>query len=1379
MQSVLAWSPLDRRHVSYYSSQLLHKRIATDPLAPIGATPASTAVSPQQSLRKAPAVPSEPSAAQGLQAPVDDHSVTYAGASEFTPSFREGMTGLLTKHASPGSQAQESGALMAGGAGREDDWQMPCLEPSPELRSVRSAAKRWGPRSPEMPMLVPAVSKGPAEEAEEVVSRQTQLLLSRFQGSVEVDSIDGLDFYSFSSVEDLNEFARSMDQLLEEQYQEPRSPDESVSSSVARSGAADEEWRETDWAEERQPVVVLPRKTTDITKIKGWRHKAFGPDQTVDQAADHTTRWVMEQMNEQAWRQEEEQKQEPPALMTRRATAAAAAAAAAASGHQGSASNQAAPQPEATIKIDKQENLQAAEMSMSKGVRCAFLSSKLDEFLQHQSELRVVQLAQLNPNILPLPEGQGVLALSNPVLACKGPEGASRQVGPTRQMTSRPSRRYGRPQAADTKRASAGARIEHWNTSAAPAVRRRQHSSSTTDKAAEEPEVPSPSPSKPVAGTAAIDNSLPKSPAKRPKIEAEEDAPFLAMTSRRLRGGQVTQDSSLNKAAVASKEGPKKKEPSTLKEPSIPKESSRKKECVSNPVTPSKTTGAVAAKKTAVAAPPPAEEALPYGAYEDSGDYPIVPETQFTSEQKRLLEALLTSTQCSRPLQVVVPGDPCFVCPQLDQHDALAAARALSLAEDGTHRKTSTTSGKPGAPSHASAGQKTAQTVGHAASAPKGANVVKKGRPPSKEAVTKKSTVDVSKTTCKPKVKALSVPAIPTSPPESTQSTRSRRPIRLPARFQDSALYFSPNGDLFDVPLSPTSARQRGRMIVAGSSKVAQPQPPLPPPAPAAPVQSDTVLLSSSSSSCASSPCSSRLSSRSSSPCGSWCEVATASQASSKMNDEGTKTFSINGSRTLKHLARLKTDVFINLHSINDSQASSTPEGSVDNIDDFSDSDEEELSVGDESCTKDSEGNPLKKKACRERIRRQQMHNLLMELQNVVYRTPTTKPVSKVAVLSQANQYLRCLEVLSSHLLKEKRWLKRRQAALKLCLQASCQGTQVPRLPQAEPKPPPVPASVLEVCDLSDCTVPPVREASDELLNGSSDTNSPSALPIGKSKRNGGSSDSKLHHGKNENSSKSGLDKTSKQKAPRPVKILDTGARTGSLSKVEAVTGKESNMETTFGNDSSTKVSFKLNDGHIGALCTIPAPPVDSPKKYTLYPAKGTTLTDLSKVAAAAQQILGPCVIKRVKLRSGQTVYVYGQPEGANASTTDGTLPTQECPDSGAGEEYQPLPSGALSAWQNEQVSTLQLAAPSALAEPDAQPSLDEEMPEVTYEEDTQDRLLQGTEEDQQAYHSGNVDEEEGDLGDTSEWISGDGDTCIVMKLPVTSDEEESSSDES
>lgn len=475
----------------------------------------------------------------------------------------------------------------------------------------------------------------------------------------------------------------------------------------------------------------------------------------------------------------------------------------------------------------------------------------------------------------------------------------------------------------------------------------------------------------------------------------------------------------------------------------------------------------------------------------------------------------------------------------------------------------------------------------------------------------------------------------------------------------------------------------------------------------------------------------------------------------------------------------------MSLHSINNSQASSTPEGSVDiNVDSLSDSDEE-LSVGDEPRAKGSFESTMQMKACRERIRRQQMQNLLMQLQNVVFRTPTTKPVSKVSVLSQANQYLRCLTVLSAHLHEEKRWLKQRRAALELCLQASCQGTQVPPLPQAEPKPAPVPASVLEVCDLSDCTVPPLREASDELLNGGSDPTSPSALPAARStKKNGGSSSSKLHHGKKRHSSKSGFEKTSKQKAPRPEKVQGTAARAAAPAKVEAVTCKEYNMEMTTGNNDPTTVSYKVNDGHIGALRTVPAATADTPKKYTLYPAKGTMLGDLSKVAAAAQQIIGPCVIKRVKLRSGQTVYVYGQPEGANAPTADSTPPIQDRRSSGAGDEYQPLSSGALSmsTWKDEEVSTLHLAAPSALAEPDAVPSPDEEMPEVACGDDSQDThgsSLQGIGEDQQASHGCNVDDDEGDLGDTSEWISGDGDTCIVMKLPVTTDEEESSSDES
>lgn len=470
----------------------------------------------------------------------------------------------------------------------------------------------------------------------------------------------------------------------------------------------------------------------------------------------------------------------------------------------------------------------------------------------------------------------------------------------------------------------------------------------------------------------------------------------------------------------------------------------------------------------------------------------------------------------------------------------------------------------------------------------------------------------------------------------------------------------------------------------------------------------------------------------------------------------------------------------MSLHSLNDSQASSTPDGSVDiNVDSLSDSDGE-LSVGEEPRPKGT-SNIMEIKACRERIRRQQMQNLLMELQNVVFRTPSTKPVSKVSVLSQANQYLRCLTVLSSCLHKEKHWLKRRRAALEHCLQASCQGKQVLPMPRAEPRPAPIPADVLEVCDLSDCTVPPLRDASDELINGGSVPTSLSVPPAAKSKKKGGSTGSKHHHAKKKHSSKSaltGVEKTSKQKlkALRTEKGQDTASRTAPT-KVEAVTCKESDLDTATRNVNSATVAFKLNDGHIGALRTIPAATANTPKKYTLYPAKGTMLGDLSKVAAAAQQIIGPCVIKRVKLRSGQTVYAYGRPGGDDAPETEGTPATLDGQTSGggSGEEYQPLASGALAALKDEEVSTLHLAAPSSLDEPDMPSSPDAKMQEVACDDESQDSSLR----DQQASHEDNVDDDEGDLGDTSEWISGDGDTCIVMKLPVSSDEEGSSSDES
>lgn len=475
----------------------------------------------------------------------------------------------------------------------------------------------------------------------------------------------------------------------------------------------------------------------------------------------------------------------------------------------------------------------------------------------------------------------------------------------------------------------------------------------------------------------------------------------------------------------------------------------------------------------------------------------------------------------------------------------------------------------------------------------------------------------------------------------------------------------------------------------------------------------------------------------------------------------------------------------MSLNSIQDSsQASSTPDGSVDvNIDSLSDSDEG-LSVGEEPRVKDVE-NSMQIKACRERIRRQQMQNLLMELQNVVFRTPSTKPVSKVSVLSQANQYLRCLRVLSAHLHEEKRWLKRRRAALELCLQASRLGKQPPPWPQVEPQPAPLPIAVREVCDLSDSTVPPIREATDDLVNGGSVPTSLSALPA-KSKKNGSSTTSKQQHGKKKLSSESGAEKTSKHKskAPPPQKVPDKATKTTAPTKLEAVTCEEGDMETTTGSDDSAAITYRLNDGHIGALRSIPTP-TDTPRKYTLYPAKGTVLGDLSKVAAAAQHIIGPCVIKRVKLRSGQTVFIYRQPSQGVTPTADdaptpgGATAAQDSPSGGAGDKDQPLSSGALAALNDAEVSTLQLAEPSSLPEPVLPPSPNDEMPDVGCADDSQGSSLQGVGGQDQVSHEDNMDDNEGDLGDTSEWISGDGDTCIVMKLPVSSDEEESSSDES
>ncbi|XP_077518146.1 uncharacterized protein LOC144128544 isoform X9 [Amblyomma americanum] len=1166
------------------------------------------------------------SSAVSLHQNLGSHSLS-AGADGCAESDQQGMTGLVTKHSSPGSQA-----------------------------------------------------KGPVEETVETLSKQAQLVLSQFPHAVDVDSIDGVAFFSFSTEEDLNEFAHSMDQLREEQYREPQSPDGSAPSSVARSVAADDEWRESDWAEERQSLVVLPRKTTDITKIKGWRRKAFGSDQTADQ----TTRWVMDQMNEKAWCPDEEETAEPPALMTRRAAASMAAAGQAA-----------APQ----LAVKKRENLPAAEASLSKGIRGAFLSSSLDEFLEHRAELRVGQLAQLNPNILPPPDGQGVLSLSSPPVVVVN-KNAPRQVGPARQMTARPSRRYGRPQ--DRGTPPAGPSL---------AARRRRQSTAASDKAGEVLVVPSPSkssapatPPPPSPPPPQVDS--PQKPAKRVKVEPEEDAPFLAMTSRRLRGSHGAAESSEIKGA-STNSTPKKDTTEQVSKPSV----------------------AVASKKAAT--PSASEkEALAYGVTAGASDYPLVTNTDLNNEQKRLLSALLASTQCSRPLTVALPTEPCFICPQLDQEDAVAAALALATTHGGSPGKKPERSGGKREAESAAKQEKAAQS--HAASVPKAA---KKAAPSTKEPSSKGNPVEPPRTPRKPKARPAAS-GTQASPTESIHSTRTRREIRLPVRFQDSAVYFSPNGDLYD--LAPSfSPWQRGRPQASTSSSKAG-QSPRPPPAPTTHAQpaAEPSQSSSSSSWCSSSSSSSSspLSSRSSSPCGSCCSgAAGTSEGHPPKCSSSSQAVHINGGRTLRQLSRLKTDGFVSLHSIQESQSSSTPEDSIDiNVESLSDSDEDALSLGEEPRMKNVD-NRYKQKA---------------------------------------NQYLRCLKVLSSHLSDEKHWLQRRRAALESCLEVSRRSQQPARLPKAEPKPPPLPPDIREMCDLSQPMVPPLREASEEASGNPTSAMFSTTFENVESKDSGHScSKSRKRHKakrKEGHGAKSGMEQPPKHKpkGDLPQKVGESAAKSPSAALVEGIKCEDLDLaEMAPRSGELTPLAYTLNGGHIGALRSIPTP-TDVPKKYTLYPTKGTALGDLSKLAAAAQHIIGPCIIKRVKLRSGQTVYVYRQPNA------DGTSAVPEGAAGSAVEEDSQPPSSEFCVEDDREPPQTADTCASELGQPACQ---DDEVSEVVCDNESLDDPSHGHEEGLQQ----GDDNDDAVLEDTSEWISGDGDTCIVMKLPVSSDEEDGSSSSS
>ncbi|XP_029840215.2 proline-rich protein 36 isoform X2 [Ixodes scapularis] len=1238
---------------------------------------------------------------------------------------------------------------------QEEREAMPCLEP------LLDRAKESG--SPEMPLLTPAkLHQDPDPAAEKARSA-----LKRFQGNVEVDSIDGVDFFSFSSAEELLEFTHSMDcfpTVRAEPLELAALDDEDGDSHDPETRWTEEEEEEEEGAagqegeEGEESSGLLPRKTTDVTQIKGWRRKAFCAErQQVDRALEQTTQWVLEQQRSDCGaRSDPDQSPGSPASADGSPVATPVAA---------------PPAPATrTARSD-------AGRELSREVRCAFVSSSLDEFLEHRAELRVSQLAQLRPNIRPPPVGAGVLALT--VFGHEEPK--KRAAGVSARAYRDPHR------TARTAKVSDPAPKSGLVPKSEPVE---------TPEAAQEPEA--------AKKSQRIQKLEPES---EPVEEAEPVRKSrLVRKSGLVRTPKQCRSTSGTRRAMSSQEESSEPTPSPAKRV---KQEPPEEEFL-------------AMTSRCLGVSEPAD--VPGATSDVVADFPMVPPATLTPRQQELLDRLVASTQSSRPLTVALSAEPTFVCPQLNGRDANAAARALAtepvrrqLFEDspprakaksapatqGSASKTavaatlasgSSNSKTPRVSAFRYWGSKTvaASTPGSDSNSP-----TARGSDPETTSPTSKSSVSKVRTpaskssdpktpaaTSKPWAWKTQTPTSRTSTPAATPvrtppasspanspdassgtpgrggqcagvprrrrgrgggslgvsrgSTRSRRPIRLPARFQDSELLLSPTA--WDQLLSALPPRAPRPEPVVAAGPVSPPAESAKPTAPTTPRARDSSSSSSSS-----------WSSSSSSGSSSGSSTSPAAAADPKEKDPGGRT-------ALHHLAAQRTKGLVSLGSL-------TKPAEDDSLSDTSEqlsSEEEEAGtpstppLPSEEAESAAVDEVTAVKASRERVRRKQLMDLFVRLQNAVFSGPSERPLPKVSILQQALRYLSCLKTLSHHLDGEKRRLRRRQLDLQTCLAAARKGHTF--LSRLEPLPPsqPVPRLVAQVCDLSSPTLEPLRRISDEVSipqpsshhhksshSGKSSGKKPSSEGSVKKKPRKGSPASSISE-KQQAPPKSPPKPQVKPQARPPLKPQPKpqpkprpqhpAVHQGPLvanphhrdSKAPSCAStptppRNAGVPTVRIHPPATpdpaSLTYKLDGGRIGSLRTLPANP-EEPRKYTLYPAKGTVLGDLSKVAAAAQHLIGPCVIKRVTLKTGQTVFVYRKPAVGG----------------GPGEtEWVPEP---VERREEDGKKADEAAGPA----------------------------------------TGEDGEDEEDLADTSEWVSGDGDTCIVVKLPVDDDEDAAAS---
>ncbi|XP_023231804.1 uncharacterized protein MAL13P1.304-like [Centruroides sculpturatus] len=212
----------------------------------------------------------------------------------------------------------------------------------------------------------------------------------------EIDVIDGVEFFSFVSEQNLQRFVKTNHNL--------------------HSDSNNNNCNECE--NQKTKGAIVPTKTNDITRIKGWRNKLFvqepcppppsyiswehliHKDLTSDQGLNPSSDTKNETLQE-----DEKVKisklngQNEPHYIQNCSTSKS---------EEKSILKDTKTHTETKTNIEK-----TLEQTVSKSSRSAFMSNILDDFLKTRSKLSINMLTQYNPNILSIPENSPILSVGS------------------------------------------------------------------------------------------------------------------------------------------------------------------------------------------------------------------------------------------------------------------------------------------------------------------------------------------------------------------------------------------------------------------------------------------------------------------------------------------------------------------------------------------------------------------------------------------------------------------------------------------------------------------------------------------------------------------------------------------------------------------------------------------------------------------------------------------------------------------------------------------------------------------------------------------------------------------------------------------------------